>query len=182
MAEEIWKAIFGFEGGYEVSDLGRVRSIDRAMLYLRRDQYSGKIITVTRQHKGKLLAPSTAPSGHLSVVLGRNNTRQVHSLVLETFIGPCPEGKEALHGNGNPADNRLSNLRWGTRSENLHDAVAHGAKPIGEDAWNAKLKNADIPVIRSMFATHSYAEIARQYGVGEATIRQIANGVTWRGF
>lgn len=74
----------------------------------------------------RTLAPFVASrSGHLAVDLpiGR---RYVHRLVLETFVGPRPEGMEACHNNGDPTDNRLGNLRWDTRSENVKDAVRHG--------------------------------------------------------
>ena len=64
--------------------------------------------------------------GHLSVALGRGNSRCVHELVLLAFVGAKPPKHECRHLNGDPADNRLENLAWGTRSENIKDAVAHG--------------------------------------------------------
>jgi hypothetical protein len=82
-----------------------------------------------------MLRPGPSNYGHLSVVLGRRNTRMVHTLVLEAFVGPRPPGKEACHGNGQPGDNRLSNLRWGTRSENIADAVRHGT-------WHSEKRKA----------------------------------------
>jgi hypothetical protein len=60
------------------------------------------------------------------VALGRGNSQCVHKLVLLAFVGPNPPKYECLHANGDPADNRLVNLRWGTRSENIQDAVRHG--------------------------------------------------------
>ena len=104
---EIWKPIPGYEGKYEVSDQGRIRSF-------------------RRNPKGYLLKPGRMPEGHLSVSLGRKNSQCVHKLVLLAFVGLAPDGHECCHNNGNPADNRLENLRWGTRSENIKDAVKHG--------------------------------------------------------
>lgn len=179
IAAETWKPVVGFEGQYEVSDFGRVRSLDRTSEYQRLDQYSGRLLTIRRHHRGHFLQPSASKSGHLSVVLGRGNTRQVHTLVLEAFVGPCPAGHEGCHGDDIPSNNNLSNLRWDTRSANLHDAVRNGVKSVGERQWNAKLKDADIPVIRGLFETTSYAEIARRYGVAESTIRQIRDGRAW---
>jgi hypothetical protein len=104
---EIWKDIPGYEGQYQVSTLGNVRSFRRSVA-------------------PKLLKPGRMSGGHLSVALGRGNSRCVHELVLLAFVGPAPIKHECRHLNGNPADNRLENLKWGTRSENILDAVAHG--------------------------------------------------------
>ena len=107
--QEVWKPIPGYEGWYEVSDQGHVR-------------------TFRRGANGRLLKPGRMPQGHLSVALGRGNSQCVHKLVLLAFVGPAPDKHECCHNNGDPADNRLENLRWGTRSENIKDAYAHGAR------------------------------------------------------
>jgi len=104
---ENWKAVPGHEGRYEVSDLGRVKSF-------------------CRRKEGVFLRPGRMPGGHLSVALGKGNSQCVHKLVLFAFVGPPPEKHECLHANGVPADNRLENLRWGTRGENIRDAIKHG--------------------------------------------------------
>jgi hypothetical protein len=106
---EIWKLVPEYDGKYEVSDQGRVRSFQR-------------------DPQGRILRPGRMPGGHLSVALGRGNSQCVHKLVLLTFVGVAPDKHECLHINGVPSDNRLTNLRWGTRSENMKDAYAHGAR------------------------------------------------------
>jgi len=106
---ENWKPIPGYEGRYEVSDQGNVKSFRRSL-------------------DGYILRPGRMPGGHLSVALGRLNSQCVHKLVLLAFVGPAPVHCECLHQNGIPSDNRLVNLRWGTRSENMKDAYAHGAR------------------------------------------------------
>lgn len=112
-----WRPVLGFEGLYEVSDDGQVRSLDRH-------------VADGRLFRGKLLRPGVKrPTGHLLVSLYRNGhgtTRAVHRLVLESFVGPRPRGSECRHGNGQASDNRLANLAWGSRSENHRDAVRHG--------------------------------------------------------
>jgi hypothetical protein len=178
--QPIWMPVVGFEGSYEVSDTGLVRSLDRISVYTRRDHYSGRILEISRHHRGRLLAPAPSLSGHLSVALGRGNTKAVHLIVLEAFVGPCPEGCECLHRNNRPDDNRLENLRWGTRSENIVDAIEHGAMPRGSRKWNAKLSERQIPLIREMMPASSYAQIGRIFGVSEATIRQVRDRRTWR--
>jgi hypothetical protein len=110
---EVWKDIPGYEGRYQVSDLGRVRSLDH------RVRLVSQGVETTRLSPGKILRPGPSPTGHLSVSLGKGNSKGVHTLVLLAFVGPRPEGQESLHLNHTPADNRLVNLRYGTRSENV---------------------------------------------------------------
>ena len=113
---ENWKAIPGYEGFYEVSDQGRVRSLDR-------------IVAHGRSRKGQFLSPDRGHRGHLQVTLYKNGKRErmfVHRLVLLAFIGPCPEGMEACHWNDISDDNRLENLRWDTPSANRHDSLRNG--------------------------------------------------------
>lgn len=116
-----WRPVVGWEGLYEVSELGEVRSLDRVIYYPDgRRPYT---------KKGRTLR-GWVKHGYRKVVLsaanGRKEERFVHSLVLESFIGPRPAGQEALHYDDNKQNNVTSNLRWGTRSENLHDMVRNG--------------------------------------------------------
>lgn len=118
---EDWRAVPGWEGLYEVSDHGKVRSLPRTA----RGGFSG-----TRRIKGRTLRPVKTRSGHLGIVMTDGTRKEralVHRLVMSTFVGPCPAGEEVCHNNGIPDDNRLENLRYGTRSENIYDAVKHGA-------------------------------------------------------
>ena len=114
--DEKWLPIPGHDH-YEVSDHGRVRSTGRYQTIR-----GGK----QAFFPGKVLSPAPGAKGHLHVVLNRGKTRQVHHLVLEAFVGPRPSGMLALHRDGDSANNRLSNLYWGTHSDNGHDAVRHG--------------------------------------------------------
>ena len=112
--EERWLPVFGFEDLYEVSDLGRVKSLGRP--------YCNGV----RSFPPRILRPGPSNYGHMSVVLGRGNTRMVHTLVLEAFVSPRPPGMDSCHNDGNPKNNRLDNLRWDTRSNNIRDGVRHG--------------------------------------------------------
>jgi hypothetical protein len=121
MAETIeeWRAIPGYEGSYEVSNLGRVRSLDR-------------ITDRGRRWRGRLMNPCPLQNGYLIVTLwrdGKQRTPLVHRLVLLAFVGPATDSYEALHANGDRADNRIANLSWGTHSNNQFDQVAHGTHP-----------------------------------------------------
>lgn len=114
MIVEEWKDIPGYEGKYQASDQGNVRALPHPVRLVTRTGTE-----CTRMSPGRMLRPGAQASGHVSVALGKYNSQSVHRLVLTTFIGPCPEGCEALHLNHKPADNRLTNLIWGPRSENI---------------------------------------------------------------
>lgn len=107
---EIWKLIPGFSS-YEVSNLGRVRSFKR------------KRITI--------LSPSKSKFGYYGVNLcsnGKASYKRIAYLVMLSFIGNCPTGLEICHGDGNPGNNHLSNLRYDTHRANMLDAVISGRK------------------------------------------------------
>lgn len=114
MSEE-WRSVVGYEGLFEVSDAGRVRSVDRVVNRQYRD---GRVSLLPVE--GKLLPLSPHPkTGHLSAYLQRPNRQYVrvlvHRAVLEAFVGPCPEGKEGCHRDGDVRNDAASNLYWGTR-------------------------------------------------------------------
>ena len=116
---ERWRDIPGHPG-YQVSDHGRVRSVDRTVT--RSDGH-------VRRYKGKVLSAPLNPDGHPVVCLyiqRKSKLHTVHSLVAETFIGTRPEGMEVCHNDGNHTNNHVDNLRYGTRSENMLDRVRHG--------------------------------------------------------
>ena len=135
MTEE-WRAVVGYEGLYEVSDQGRVRSLDR-------------ITTHGRKREGRLKAQNNERDGYQTVQLwssGSGVKYRVHRLVLSAFVGePVPGYDLGLHGNGNPTDNNLSNLRWGSHPENEEDKKVHGR--------NWKSNKTHCP------AGHAYSEV-----------------------
>lgn len=167
MESEIWKDIPGYEGRYQASSLGRIRSLDRT-LHLHRK--NGKI--VERIMKGKILRPGRfCKNGHLSVCLGHGESGSpVHQLVALTYLGPCPEGKEVLHINGNPQDNRIDNLRYGTRRENILDVFYQGGR------WR-KLSLEDVEEIKfALYCGFRGCDLARQFGVSQSIICSIKHG------
>ena len=118
MSEE-WRAIPGYEGIYEASDAGRVRSLNRVNTYGRR------VV-------GRILKQQTGQRGRKQVDLLSGASRRmafVHQLVLEAFVGPIPNGMtDVRHMNGDASDNCLENLRYGTRAENQQDSLRHGTQ------------------------------------------------------
>lgn len=120
MIKEIWKPVKGYEGLYEVSDLGNVRSLDREV-----ETSNGRV----HRYRGRELAKAPQKTGYLKTRLyskGKSSNFWIHRLVLEAFIGECPEGMETRHLDGNPTNNQPSNLKWGTSQENKWDTVAMG--------------------------------------------------------
>ena len=120
---ERWLPVVGYEGYYEVSDQGRVRSVDRVVPHGKR----------WKAMQGKPLKPSPNCRSGIRVVTlskcGKRNQRQVHVLVLLAFVGPRPPDKEGCHRDDDHANNSLSNLYWGTRAENVRDCIQNGNHP-----------------------------------------------------
>lgn len=119
---ETWKAIPGYEGYYEVSDQGRVRSLDRWI-----DTKQGP-----RFRRGVVRKPKRGTHGYWELPLnldGRERTHTVHSLMMLAFVGPRPDGQEVLHGDDDKDNNTLENLRYGTKPENMQDAIKNGRNP-----------------------------------------------------
>lgn len=122
-----WRDVVGFEGYYQVSRFGEV-------CRLRSDG--------TR--KPPLRGWAFNSSGHIRVSLMVNGVRTdetIHRIVLTAWVGPCLDGWEACHNNGNPANNNLSNLRWDTHSSNVCDCVKHG-KHIGKPKRRVRRSDA----------------------------------------
>lgn len=162
---EIWAPIEEFEH-YFVSSRGRVCGVDR-------------ITSDDKLWRGRVLKPGTLPSGHKYVVFYGGHHRQVHRLMLTAFVGPCPEGHEGLHGDDCAAHNVLTNLRWGTRSQNIHDGIRNGKIAIGEAKPQAKLTEECVRWIR-LNAQFSMNSLAMQLGVSCAAVKQVRDGVTWK--
>lgn len=159
---EIWKPVVGCDR-YSVSNLGRVRG-PRRMLRL-------CINTQGYVYIGLFVKPGCPKVG------------RVHRLVLEAFVGPCPEGMECRHLNGDRADNRLVNLAWGTQADNMADRDRHGTTLDGCRHANAKLTAADVRAIRARAAKGEAAHaIAKDYrGVCSRTaIYSVVGGVTYK--
>jgi hypothetical protein len=170
---EIWKPVLGYEGLYEVSNLGNVRSLDRLC-----EGRDGRL----EIHWGKQLKPQTLYNGYLEVYLsdrtrGRNRKhRTVHSLVAEAFHGPRAGNQDIMHLDGNRANNRADNLCYGTRSENLVQTYQYGGRIA-----NGKLtKEQASDVITRLMSGTSPTDLAREYGVNSAAIYHIKNKTTFK--
>lgn len=128
------------------------------------------------------LNPRSNDSGHKTVTLGRNNHRFVHRLILEAFVGPCPEGMQCLHGNGNPEDNRLTNLRWGTPSDNYYDSLKHGTATFQKGVKHPQAVLTD-EIAREIVALHKQGylqrDIADRFKLNKTTVSSVLSGRSW---
>lgn len=178
---EKWKAVIGFLG-YEVSNLGRVRS------YWKHNGRNKPTLMYTPQHPMK---GGKDKKNHIMITLkldGKQYTKQLSRLVLETFVGPCPKGMEACHGPNGIYDNSLSNLYWGTRSRNNgEDKKRDGTAIYGEKQWNCKLSKVETKKIKEEYRKRppghndcqchkdwpTQKQLAEKYGVHQSNISYI---------
>lgn len=168
--EETWAQIKGFEGIYEVSTLGRIRSLDRPQ------RVRGNGISL---QKGQILKQWKQGS-YMYCDLRKPGVKQkarIHVVVLETFVCPRPGGMIACHNNGNSTDNRLCNLRWGTHEDNARDKILHGTYQYGERSAKSKLTEAQAIAILESPGTHR--AIAKEFKVSKSTITAIKTGRNW---
>lgn len=164
---EKWKQVVGFEGLYEISNLGRVKSLPRF------------------KTSGGIMSPIIDGIGYLGVNLCKNNRRyrrKIHRMILEAFIGPCPCGMEGCHNDDNKTHNNLFNLRWDTHRNNIQDAQINGRGfSRGSHHGRAKLTETQIRKIKQLFQSGQYMqkEIADLFGISRSNISCIIRNKTW---
>jgi len=164
---EIWKDIPGYEGAYQASTYGQIRSLTRKITQIGRGG-----LPFTRTVKGRVLRPAASRKDpHLYVVLGHGAAGStVHQLVALTFLGPCPNGMEVRHIEGDAKNNSIGNLCYGSRTENILDVFRIGR------AWR-KLTLDQIKEIHARTQQGAVgARLAELYGVSQTTISAIKLG------
>jgi len=165
--EEIWKDVVGYEGLYQISSHGRVKSFQ------------------PRWKKDRILRPLIGLYFFFTLTKnGVPKTNHLHRILMMAFkwVDGC-ENLTVNHKNGNKLDNRFENLEWCTTSENILHAFESGltVAPKGSKRWNSILSEQDIPAIRKMnLEGVKIKSIASQYNVTEGAIYGITRGVTWR--
>lgn len=175
---ESWKSIAGFVGLYEVSNLGRVRSIER-IVYRKGKGGTDSWKTI----RERILKASPDSHGYPLVQLqGTMLSRRakVHHLVAEAFIGPRPSGYDVRHLDGNRANNCVSNLAYGTRRENMDDARQHGTL-AGENNGYSVLTREHVEEIRALVASgEKQRVVAERFSINQSNVSQIVSRKTWK--
>ena len=177
--QERWLPIVGWLGFYEISDYGRVRSVDRTV-----SRFCNGFVCDVHLH-GRIMALSPI-SGYRGVALSRNGTTKaslVHRLLVEAFVEQIPPGKEVNHKDGVKSNNHLKNLEVVTHRENSEHASQTGLMDhIGEGNPRSILTAEDVREIRTLRATKgiTYLGLAKMFGVTGGCICGILRRQTWK--
>lgn len=174
--DEVWKPVAGYEGVYEVSNFGRVKSLSRRL-----STWFG-----SRYFKERILKASPCKLGYPRVALsdaatGRKKQidHHVHVLVATAFHGPKPSPHhEVCHGDNDRTNNVATNLRWDTKAGNMSDQYRHGTRIAGEKHHSNVFTNEDVLWIRK--SSRTGADIARSFGVSVSTVCRARKGITYR--
>jgi hypothetical protein len=169
--EEQWKDIPGYEGFYQASTSGRIRSIDRCVVQ-RNDS--------TQLKKGKILSPSINRTGYSFCALSKNNILKgfpLHKLISITFLGDTPFNyREINHIDGVKTNNHIDNLEWTTRSKNINHAIKLGLLKYkkGEDHFSSKFSNTEMfEIMAERLSGKTLVELGKKYHVFPSTISRI---------
>lgn len=170
---EEWRDIAGYDGKYQVSNLGRFRS----MYFI-----NGNTRKIRSQPK--MLAKGKRGNGYWGISLsidGKSTSYLTHKLVLEAYVGPRPKGKEAAHLDGDRSNDKASNLRWCTKKENHAHKWIHGTQQTGERNGFSKLTEEQVKEIRLRHMRgESQSALGREFGVKQATIWLIVARKGWK--
>ena len=175
---EEWRPVVGYEGLYEVSNIGRVRSVTRKVLQRnnRIKVMKGKLLTIHNRSKKK--------NTYKAVRLSKENVMtnfNVHTLVAEAFLGPRPKDCLVLHGPLGRWVNTVNNLRYGSAIENAEDREKDGKTIKGEQMHTAKLTSADVLEIRKeLELSATITALGKKYNVSKCTILDIKVRRTWK--
>jgi hypothetical protein len=174
--QEEWRPVRGFEGLYEASSLGRIRSLARTVAV-----NGDKNRAHTRTYSASIRKPHLRKSGYLDVSLwseGRQHNRYLHVWICEAFHGERPAGLEVAHNDGNSLNCSARNLRWDTPKSNTADKWAHGTMLAGATHPLAKLTDEMVREIRSTKgATHK--QIAAKFGISCSQVSRIRKRARW---
>jgi|SRR3990167_3369973 len=175
LENEIWKEIPKYEGYYEASNLGRIRSIKREI-----NGYSARGKRIVKIQRKSVLKRQFVRLGYPYVSLdcdGKMRNFQTHALILSAFKGVRPLNMQGCHNNGIKTDNRIENLRWDTRESNLLDIEKHGHRLRGEQVASAKLTREEVKKI--IDGVIGCAAAVKLFKIGRTQFYRIKRGESW---
>jgi hypothetical protein len=178
---EIWKNIEGYENVYQVSNYGRVRSLDRETLIVKGSGLEYKCF-----YKGKFIKPRIGDRGYLYVNLSTGNRKsyKVHRLVAKQFLEKIPNKSIVNHIDGNKLNNNASNLEWCTTSENVKHAFDTGLQisQKGSEHGISKLKESEVVEIRNLYDTGLYTQrfLANKFNISTPIMHMIVKRKSWK--
>lgn len=169
MSQEEWKDIYGWEGFYQISNWGRLKSLKRPFVV-----------------KNKILKACVDMDGYLFAGLFKGGKRlacpKIHRLVLEAFVGKRPTGLEGRHIDGSKTNNRLDNLEWSTHEINELDKHRHGTIMCGSKNGYSKLTEESVVEIRRLWKTGNFTQwaLAHKFSVHQYCIWSVVHRKSWK--
>ncbi len=178
---EEWRPVKGYEGLYEVSNTGKVKSIERYVDVINNGTLCKRII------KERILKEIINSNGYGVVNLfidGKAKIRTIHGLVSQTFIGERQKGMCACHKDSNQRNNCLENIRYDSQKNNCYDKYNNGTWQHGEKIGSHKLTEEQVEEIIELISETSiaYKEIAQMYNVNTSTVQRINSGTLWHDY
>ena len=183
-SKEVWKDIIGYEGLYQVSNLGNVKSLDRIV---------NKPNGVSYMRKGKICKQSKSNLGYMTIGFTVNNNKvnkYVHRLVAEAFITNVNDYPQVNHIDCDKTNNKINNLEWCTNSENHIHASKNGLNKLhlyrvaysGEENGRSLLTKEQVLEIKQKYIPYKYSakKISKEYNVSESCITHILNNTSWK--
>jgi hypothetical protein len=173
--KEIWKDVVGYEDFYMVSSNGKMISKERI---------------IKRKNGADFLQKESFMNGseyhgYIKITVRKNNIKKdkfIHCLIAESFLGTKPIGMEVCHFDGNRKNNNINNLRYGTRSDNVKDAIKHGThytpfSKKGSERSYAKINEQIAKYIKE--SKDSGSVLAQKFNVSRALISNVRNKKSW---
>lgn len=185
--KEEWRAVIDFPA-YEISNTGKIRQ--RGISFTRPNPKNPSKNQTVKLKTKELSGTIKRFKGRTVCILvslrkdGKTFHRRIHNLILTTFISQCPEGMEGCHNDGDPLNNKLSNLRWDTHKNNMADMLIHGTfspppHKFGEDHHNVTISNQDVEMLRKHAYKHGdIKKFAKKFKVNPITISRIKKGLS----
>lgn len=170
-----WKDIEGFEGLYQVSNYGDVRSLDRYVNGPHGD----------RLMKGRILKPISDGRGRIQIVLSKESIGyrfKIHRLVATYFLENTLNLPEVNHIDGDPLNNKLENLEWVDRKSNVTHAVNNNLYPQGERHYKSRITDKDVLEIRKIYSEGGITQesLAKTFNVSRGLIKDVVNHKSWK--